>query len=136
MIASRPMAASDRRSARAVTATPKCVMANQKRICARAKRYGLRVPIYFRELGDLTWLEGITENVSHSGVLFQSASALPLNTTLELRLQVTTPGKGKRPAEIRGKGVVVRVKQKDLPDTAAALAVAMRDCRISRRIPV
>jgi hypothetical protein len=96
----------------------------------RAKRYGLHVPVYFREPGSPTWLEGTTENVSHSGVLFQSSLALSLNTALELRLQVVGASKNRERAEIRSKGVVVRVERRDLPETPSALAVAMRDCRI------
>jgi len=81
-------------------------------------------------LGNPTWLEGTTENVSHSGVLFQSPWALSLDTPLELRLQVPLGGKSTNPAEICSKGVVVRVEQRQLPETPIALAVAMRDPRI------
>ncbi len=96
----------------------------------RAKRYGLHVPVYFRGPGRPVWLQGTTENISHSGVLFQSSLALSLNTALELRLQVVGASKSRGTAEIRSKGVVVRVEQRDVPDTPSALAVAMRDCRI------
>jgi hypothetical protein len=103
---------------------------------ARARRYALHVPVYFRESGSLTWLEGTTENISHSGVLFQSSSALSLNTPLELRLQVAVAGKGGSAAEICGKGVVVRVEQRNVPETPSALAVSMRDCRILPRLAI
>jgi hypothetical protein len=103
---------------------------------ARAKRFGLHVPIYFRKPGGPVWLEGTTENVSYSGVLFQSPWALSLDTPLELRLQVAAPSKGRRPAEIRGKGVVVRVEPRNMPDTPVALAIAMRDCRILPQPPL
>jgi hypothetical protein len=100
---------------------------------SRAKRFALRFPVYFREPDSPTWLEGTTENISHTGVLFHSPSALELECTLELRLQITVAAEGKDPAEIRGKGVVVRKEQKGVPDTPVTLAVAMRDCRIVRR---
>lgn len=103
---------------------------------ARAKRYALRLPIYFREPGGPAWLEGTTENVSHTGVLLRSSSALSLDTPLELRLHVAMQGKSGGAAEICGKGVVVRVEQRDVPDTPIALAVAMRDCRILGRRPL
>jgi hypothetical protein len=102
----------------------------------RAKRYALHFPIYFRQLGSPAWRKGTTENVSHSGVLFQSSSALSLNTLLELRLHVATREKGKGAAEISGRGVVVRVEQRDVLDTPIALAVAMRDCRIQSQRPI
>jgi hypothetical protein len=99
----------------------------------RAKRFALRFPVYFRELDSSTWLEGTTENISYTGVLFYSPSPLALDSTLEIRLQVTVAADGKAPAEIRGKGVVVRMEQRDVPQIPVALAVAMRDCRIVRR---
>lgn len=99
---------------------------------ARAKRYALHFPVYFRELDSPTWLEGTTENISYSGVLFQSPASLALETTLELRLQVAVSSEGSGPAEIRSKGVVVRLEQRNLPETPIALAVAMHDCRIVR----
>ena len=99
----------------------------------RARRYALHVPVYFRQLGNPTWLEGTTENVSFSGVLFQSPWALSLETPLEVRLQVPLGGKGLSPAEICSKAVVVRVEQRDMPETPVALAVAMRDPRILPR---
>lgn len=99
----------------------------------RAKRFALRFPVYFRELDSSTWMEGTTENISYTGVLFHSPSALALESTLEIRLQITVAADGKDPAEIRGKGVVVRMEQRDVPQIPVALAVAMRDCRIVRR---
>lgn len=98
----------------------------------RAKRFALRFPVYFRPADSPTWMEGTTENISYTGVLFHSYSPLALESTLELRLQIAVATEGKDPAEIRGKGVVVRLEQRDVPDTPVALAVAMRDCRIVR----
>jgi len=102
----------------------------------RAKRFALHFPVYFRELDSSTWMEGTTENISYTGVLFHSPSPLALESTLEIRLQVTVAADGKDPAEIRGKGVVVRMEQRDVPQIPVALAVAMRDCRIVRRPPM
>ena len=99
---------------------------------SRAKRFALRFPVYFREPDSPTWMEGTTENISYTGVLLHSYSPLALESKLELRLQITVATEGKDPAEIRGKGVVVRMEQRGVPETPVALAVAMRDCRIVR----
>lgn len=99
----------------------------------RAKRFALRFPVYFREVDSPNWMEGRTENISCTGVLFQSASALALESTLELRLQVTVAAEVRDPAEIRCKGVVVRTEQRSMPQTPVALAVAMRDVRLVRQ---
>ena len=99
----------------------------------RAKRFSLRFPIFFREVESPTWLEGTTENISCTGVLFQSSSPFKLESTLELRLQVTVAAEVRDPTEIRCKGVVVRLEQRDVPETPVALAVAMRDVRLVRQ---
>ena len=96
----------------------------------RARRFALHLPVHFRELDSPTWLEGTTENISHTGVLFLSSSPLAPETTLELRLQVALGTKGRDPAEIRCKGTVVRLEQRIVPETPIALAVAIRDYRI------
>ena len=99
----------------------------------RAKRYAIHVPVYFRELGSRKWSEGTTDNISSTGVLFQSPSSVSLNTALELRLHIAVAGKSAAPAVIRSKGVVVRQEQRDITEAPVALAVAMRDCRIVRQ---
>ncbi len=96
----------------------------------RARRFALHLPVHFRELDSPTWLEGTTENISHTGVLFLSSSPLAPETTLELRLQVALGTKGRGPTEIRCKGTVVRLEQRILPETPIALGVAIRDYRI------
>jgi len=98
----------------------------------RAQRFALRFPVYFRELDSPTWIEGTTENISYTGVLFQSSSSLALESKLELRVQVMVGHEGKNPAEIHCKGVVVRLEQRDVPKTHTALAVAMHGSRIVR----
>jgi hypothetical protein len=98
----------------------------------RAKRFALRFPVYYRLPDSATWMEGTTENISYTGVLFHCYSSLALKSTLELRLQITVAAECRVPAEIRGKGLVVRMEQRGVPETPVALAVAMRDCRIVR----
>jgi hypothetical protein len=99
----------------------------------RAKRFALQFPVSFREVDTPVWLEGRTENISCTGVLFHSSSPFALESTLELRLQVAVAADVKDPAEIRGKGVVVRLQQSDVPNKPVTLAVAMRDVRLVRQ---
>ena len=51
----------------------------------RAPRYSLRVPLRYRPLGEATWTDGTTENISRTGVLVRSGRQLPLNTSLEIQ---------------------------------------------------
>jgi len=95
----------------------------------RARRFGLHFPVYFREQGSPTWLEGTTENISYSGMLLRSSSSVALESTVQVRLQL----KVREPAEICLKGAVVRVEQNKVPGTPIALAVAIRNYRILSR---
>jgi hypothetical protein len=99
----------------------------------RAKRFTLHLPVYFRQPQSPTWLEGTTENISYTGVLFRSSSPFVPETPLELRLQLAVGTKQNHASEIRCKGAVVRVEQRNAPDTPVALAVAIRDYRIVRQ---
>jgi hypothetical protein len=98
----------------------------------RAKRFELHLPLYFRQPHSPTWLEGTTENISYTGVLFRSRCRMAPETPLELRLELAVGGE-QSGAEIRCKGAVVRVEQRIAPETPIALAVAIRDYRIVRR---
>jgi hypothetical protein len=99
----------------------------------RARRFALDLPICFRQPHSPTWLEGRTENISYTGVLFRSSYPLARETALEMRLDLAVGGKQNHGAEIRCKGAVVRVEQRSAPETPIALAVAIRDYRIVRR---
>jgi hypothetical protein len=99
----------------------------------RARRFALYLPVHFRQPHSPKWLEGTTENISYTGVLFRSSYPLPLETPLELRLEVAVGSKRNHGAEIHCKGAVVRVEQRMVPEAPVALAVAIRDYRIVHR---
>ena len=99
----------------------------------RARRFALHLPVYFRQPHSPTWLQGTTENISYTGVLLRSPYPLVPETTLELRLQLATGTKLNHASEIRCKGEVVRVEQRNMPETPIALAVVISDYRIVRR---
>jgi hypothetical protein len=100
----------------------------------RARRFALHLPVYFRQPHSPAWLEGTTENISYTGVLFRSAHPLVPDTSLELRLQLAVGPKLSRASEIRCKGAVVRVEQTNAPENPVALAVSIRDYRIVRQV--
>jgi hypothetical protein len=99
----------------------------------RARRFALRLPVYYREPDSPTWLKGTTENISHTGVLFLSSYPLPPEAALDLRLEVAVRTKGGVPAEVRCKGSVVRQEPRSVPQSPVALAVSIRDYRIVRQ---
>ena len=99
----------------------------------RARRFALHLPVYFREPPNSTWLEGTTENVSYTGVLFRSPYPMVPETALELRLQLALGTTLNHASEIRCKGAVVRVEPRKAPESPIAVAVAISDYRIVRR---
>jgi len=99
----------------------------------RAMRFALHLPVYFRQSHSTTWLEGTTENISYTGVLFRSTHPLVPETSLELRLQLAVGPKPNNASEIRCRGAVVRVEQRNAPETPVALAVSISDYRIVRQ---
>jgi hypothetical protein len=99
----------------------------------RARRFALHLPVYFRQSQSTAWLEGTTENISYTGVLFRSTHPLVPETSLELRLQLAVGPKLNNASEIRCRGAVVRVEQRNAPETPVALAVSISDYRIVRQ---
>jgi len=99
----------------------------------RARRFPLHLAIYFREPQSPTWSEGMTENISYTGVLFRSTHPFVPETSLELKLQLAVGTQLSHASEIRCKGAVVRVEQRNAPETPIALAVSIRDYRIVRQ---
>lgn len=56
----------------------------------RAPRFSLPIAILYRTPGDTTWLEGWTENISRSGVLFRADHNIKLDTPVELIMEIPT----------------------------------------------
>jgi hypothetical protein len=52
----------------------------------RAQRFLLQLPMKYRPVGQTSWREGTTENISRSGVLFRAPDLLAPNTPVEMRV--------------------------------------------------
>jgi len=98
----------------------------------RAARFPIHIPIRYRESGGRAWIEGKTENISRSGVLFRTEGVLSPNTAVEVRLALPAVIKDEAPSEILCKGVVVRMEQSSIRGAPPALAVAIQHYRLSR----
>ena len=57
---------------------------------SRAPRFSIPIAILYRTPGDATWLEGWTENISKSGVLFRADHAIALDTPVEMMMEIPT----------------------------------------------
>jgi hypothetical protein len=98
----------------------------------RAERFQIRIPVRYREPHGGVWLEGKTENISRSGILFRTESLLSPKTTVEMRLALPAVIRNEAPGEVLCKGVVVRTEQSKITGAPPALAVAIRHYRFAR----
>jgi len=89
----------------------------------RSPRFAIPIAILYRTPGDAAWTEGWTENISKSGVLFRADRAIPLDTPVELMMEIptfiATPVAG--PAICRGR-IVRTVAASPLEDRPAFAA--------------
>jgi hypothetical protein len=65
--------------------SPQKAMA-KKNLTQRAERFPIQRPIYYRQDDSSVWLEGITENISHTGILFIVEQAFKPSKLLEIRV--------------------------------------------------
>ena len=58
----------------------------------RAPRYPLRIPVRYRPVGGSTWVRGVTENISRTGILLRTGQLLPLDTPMEIQFFLSSEG--------------------------------------------
>lgn len=89
----------------------------------RATRYPLSTPVLYRLAGAAEWQEGRTVNVSRTGVLFETPTALEADTRVEFILLLPSLGlPGRSRVQCQGR-IVRRVAQPS--DTGCALAATI-----------
>jgi hypothetical protein len=106
----------------------------------RALRFAVRLPVHYRLAGTKQWSEGLTENISRSGVLFRvEAEAEGYSVTsempdqksrMEILLHVSGQRAGDEGIDIRCEGQVVRTLLPEMPGLLPGIAVAVRHYRL------
>jgi len=104
----------------------------------RALRFAVRLPVRYRAAGSLEWSEGLTENISRSGVFFRVEGAderdptpwLSQSTPMEMVLEVSGRTKDEGDLEIRCEGRVVRTMSPEMPGLLPGVGVAVRSYRL------
>ncbi|MGA7652909.1 MAG: WecB/TagA/CpsF family glycosyltransferase [Terracidiphilus sp.] len=74
----------------------------------RAKRYEVETAVRFRIRGEENWRDGVTGNISASGVLFRSDYIVKTSTPIEMKLELPLELRGEESAEVFRRGVIVR----------------------------
>ena len=93
----------------------------------RARRFPLTLPIRCRRAGDEGWLDGVTINISSSGVLFRTSAPLDVDTQVEMSIAL-----GESPApegELRCDGLIVRIESGDSTTPSMAAVFSRYDLR-------
>jgi PAS domain S-box-containing protein len=88
----------------------------------RAQRFQLHLPLRYRRLGETEWHVGTTENISRSGLLFQSDDVLQPNSQLEINLVLPAEIAGLAGTEVVCRGEVVRTVERQGESVSPALA--------------
>jgi hypothetical protein len=99
----------------------------------RAPRFPIRAALRYRWPGERRWHQGLTENVSRSGVLFRTNNLMPVHTPIEMLLNLPLALGGGEPTKIFCRGRVVRIEATDTDATQpASIAATIVDYRIAR----
>jgi hypothetical protein len=88
--------------------TRKC--GTRKAWIPRERRLRHRVSVLFRVSGNDVWIEGVTENISRSGVLFRSSIPLEVGSSMELIFEMPHELTGDDDARVLCEGSLVRVE--------------------------
>ena len=86
----------------------------------RAQRFNLHLPLKYRLLGEPDWHEGLTENISRSGMLFRADETIAPSAQLEINLVLPPEIAGLSQAEVICRGEVVRTVKGDVSPALAA----------------
>jgi hypothetical protein len=97
---------------------------------ARAPRFALRLAMKYRPVGQASWREATTENISRSGVLFRAPELLELDTPIEMRVALPIGASPDLFSEVICSGRIVRSVSDAGPEMRPALAAAITDSRL------
>src|SRR5580704_14485561 len=94
----------------------------------RARRLKLDMPLRYRVNRTSTWHEGIIENISQSGVLFNGPQQLPVNALIEMVFEMPEEISGQKNSNVVCQGRVMRTKDTSEPeDGSTTLAASIVD---------
>jgi hypothetical protein len=94
----------------------------------RARRLKLDIVLRYRVNKTSTWYEGIIENISQSGVLFNGPQPLPVNALIEMVFEMPEEISGQKNSNVVCQGRVMRTKEVSEPEEGkVALAASIVD---------
>jgi hypothetical protein len=100
---------------------------------SRPRRYEIGTAIRYRAQGEREWHEGVTENISVSGVLMRSARLLDPKTAIEMRFFLPVELDGESAAEVFCRGFIIRATQCRIPAGTYTMAARIKHSRFLRQ---
>lgn len=98
----------------------------------RAERFPIQMPVRYRESGQSSWSEGVTINISRSGVLFRGGKELQPRTMIEMQMLLPAEVTGDIPTKVVCHGPVVRTDPPAIEDPRPATAASIVHYRFRR----
>ncbi len=86
--------------------------------------------ILFRKKGAAGWQRGTMENISGSGVLFRCTVPLPINTDIEMMLEMPAEITGQKNSRVLALGMTVRIEPASTPELQPAIAAEISDYKL------
>lgn len=99
----------------------------------RAQRFPIRLGVRYRPVGHEEWYEGESENISVSGVLFETERPFAVSTPIELRFLLPATMSDELSAEVVCRGEIVRTVPTSEERNIPAVAATIRAYRFRRR---
>ena len=98
----------------------------------RAPRFPIQTPVYYRVNGGQGWQQGMTVNISRTGMLFQGESDLEPNTTFVARILFPAELTGTSPTCVLCRATIARTESDESADGRTTVAAAISHCRFLR----
>jgi hypothetical protein len=111
----------------------RALSATHAEVC-RAQRYEIGTAIRYRVQGERGWHEGMTENISISGVLIRSVGPLDPKIAVEMRFFLPVELDGERAAEVFCRGFVIRSSKCRIPVGSFTIAAKIMHSRFLRQM--
>lgn len=107
-------------------------MGEDRSFKSRPQRFQIGAVLHYRVRGERKWREGVTENISNSGVLFRAEEIVKPETGIEMSILLPTPKAGGAGAKVFCHGVVIR-SWEDPAGSGAMMAVKIGRSHLARR---
>lgn len=101
---------------------------------SRARRYEIGTVIRYRVRGEREWHEGVTENISTTGVLIRTDRSLEARTAIEMSFFLPVELDGECAAEVFCRGLVIRSSKCRVPANTVTIAVKIAHSRFIRQM--